>query len=133
MNHLGKETLYKFVLETLDEKDSKLIAEHINGCELCSEKINAIEEEIKFISSYDIEAEVRIPELPHRKYFNSIWFQRAAVLILGFLIGYSASTLSDRKNVRIVEQNLIPKGILLDSAQFVECPNIDIYASTKLK
>jgi hypothetical protein len=133
MNHLNKESLYKFVLEILDEKDSKLIAEHINSCELCSEKTTRIKEEIKFIGSYDTEAEVKVPELPHRKYFNSRWFQRAAILILGFLIGYSASTLTERKNVRIVEQNLIPKGIVLESAQFVECPNIDIYASTILK
>lgn len=127
MCHFDKDTLYKYALDLLDDSDSKFIREHLKECELCEQKYNEIKDELDVISSYNPELKIDIPQLPKQGNSGRIWLKRAAVLFIGFLLGYSTSTLMQPDKVEIVGQSFIPRVSYLDSTQFIECQNVDIY------
>ena len=127
MCHFDRDTLYKYALELLNDSDSKFVDKHLLECERCKEKYHEVKNEFDLISSYNPELKVEIPQLPKKNDIGIVWLRRAAVLFIGFLLGYSTYSLMQSEKVEIVGQSFIPQISYLDSTEFVKCPNVDIY------
>ena len=128
MKHIDEDRLLKFTLELLDKVDSEIVSEHLKECKTCSQKYEKIMNEVDLIGSFNPDIESNIIPIPRKNSTYSIWLTRAAVLLIGFLLGYSTSNMIQHKPVRIVAQTFIPKNSQIDSSKFIECPNVDIYS-----
>jgi len=127
MNHFDEDTILKFVLEVLDDDELKKVRDHLIDCEICNTKFNDIKKQNELIGSYNPDVENKFMPIYKKKNNYSVWIKRAAVLLMGFLLGYSASVILYPNQVVVVEQYLISKSPQAISTNFTECPNIDIY------
>ena len=127
MKHIEEDTILKFLLELLDDEEYKIVNDHITECEICNTILNELKKQNELIASYNPEVQNSyIPVFKKKKHY-SIWLKRAAVLLIGFLLGYSTSLLLQPEKVMVVEQYLITKSPQVVSSGFIECPSIDIY------
>lgn len=127
MKHIEEDTILKYLLEVLDDEELKRVRDHLTECEICNAKLNELKNQNELIASYNPEVNNSYIPFLKKKDNYSIWFKRVAVLLVGFILGYSTSVLLRPDKVIIVEQYLIVKSPQVVSADFIQCPNIDIY------
>ena len=131
MNHFDDEVILKYSLEILGADESQQVREHLKECEICSSIFNDIERQNNLIASYNPEIESMVIPINKTQHRYKMWLKRAAVLIIGFLLGYAASILFQPERVVIVEQLFISKSPQVTPANFSACPQIDIYQGVK--
>jgi len=127
MNHFDEDKLLKYALGLLVDNESFAIVEHLKKCKICSNKYDSIKEKMSLIGSYNPQLNDNYIPMPNVKKNFSVWLKSAAILLIGFLIGYSTSNITKQDQVIIVEQNFIPQNHLANSDEFITCTNIDIY------
>ena len=127
MKHFDDDTILKFVLELLDDEESVNITEHLTKCEICTAKLRNLEKQNKLIASYNPTMQEREIQKRENKINCSVWLKRAAVLLLGFLLGYSTSIIFQQNQVVISGQQFITKSPTVGISNFTQCPNVDIY------
>jgi hypothetical protein len=127
MIHLDDDTLLKFTLETLDAAEDSLAREHLLGCQLCREKHDRLQSEIRRLSNIEMRVEqVTPPRLPRRFRFLAVASRAAAILVVGFLAGYLTAELSDPIRPTPVQQRLIPRRLTTPSSGYVPCQAVDV-------
>lgn len=127
MNHFDDEIILKFVLEILDEEKAVIIENHLVECETCSAKLNDAKKQLQIIGSYNPRIEKFDYPLPKRNDTLYIWVKRAAILIIGFLAGYTTSVLSQPDQITVVAQQLITKTPAVPVSQLISCQKVDIW------
>jgi len=129
MIHINEDLLMKYELKLLDDKEENIIREHITTCDQCRKRFESIKSDIELIGS--IEPDV-IPELipfPKKKLkISRQWIKAAAILIIGFFIGYLTANFAHPVKVNVVKQNLITKSIFYSGESFSMCEKVDLDA-----
>lgn len=127
IQHFDEDTLLKYKLELLEHEELADVKNHLTICQTCKSKIDEITAEIDLMSSYDPEVEeVYSPVTKNRKNY-SVWLKRAAVLLVGFVTGYSTSVYVQPDHVVVVGQYLNTAKANDVITDYTVCPSIDIY------
>ena len=130
MTHPDADTLLKFALKTLDQSESSSVAEHLSVCEKCKDLQQKILGELARLEEVEIHTDVPAPPgLPRRLRLPLAVSRWAAVLAIGFLLGYMTAQLSDPVRPVVVQQRLIPTRAEVSSSGFVSCQAIDVTTS----
>jgi hypothetical protein len=130
-HHFDEDTLLKYQLELLEDEEMADVKDHINFCESCNSKLDEIKIEINILSSYDPDLEdVQITVIRKTRNYTT-WLKSAAVLLIGFVTGYSTSVFLQPNQIVVVSQylNTNKSNILFD--EFTVCPSVDIYLLNK--
>jgi anti-sigma factor RsiW len=127
MNHPNGDTLLKYVLGTLDESETEAVRQHLSSCEECSKEERKIDGEVRRLSSVDIPLETgEPPRLPRRPRGLVPVLKVAAVLAVGFSIGYATAELSNPAPPIPVQQRLIPSHVVVPSSGYVPVQEVDV-------
>ncbi|MBL1213634.1 MAG: hypothetical protein D8M61_09840 [Ignavibacteriae bacterium] len=127
MKHIVEDTLLKYQLELLEGEELVNVKNHLTLCETCRLKLDKIKSELELISSYDPEVEdVHIPIAKKRR-SSTLWLRRAAVLLVGFVSGYSTSLYLQPDQVVVVSQYLNTNKTNISFDDYTFCPSVDIY------
>ncbi|HEX7571897.1 MAG TPA: hypothetical protein VF514_02310 [Bacteroidota bacterium] len=127
MTHPDADTLLKFVIQTLDESESSSVAEHLSVCEKCRDLRQKLLGE--FARMGEVEFRIDTPEppgLPRRLRMTLAVSRWAAVLAIGFLLGYLTAQLSDPVRPVVVQQRLIPTRGEVSSSGYISCQAVDV-------
>lgn len=127
MRHFNEETIIKYSLEILDDDESKKVREHLNECEVCLATLKSIAKQNKLITGYNPQIESIFIPVSKLKSNNLTWLKRAAIIIVGFVLGYAVSIIFQPEKVVVVEQFSISKSPYNYSTTFSICPSVDIY------
>jgi predicted anti-sigma-YlaC factor YlaD len=127
MTHPNADTLLEFVLQTLEESDNSIVREHLSTCEQCRELQQMLEGEVKRLESIDMHFDVPSPpRLPRRSRLLMTVSRLAAVLAVGFLLGYVTAQLFDPVRPIPVQQRLIPTQVEVSSSGYIPCQAVDL-------
>ena len=127
MQHYNEDNLLKYQLELLDGDELINLRTHLDSCQLCQTKLADIKNDVELISSYDPDInDVQIPIIKNRKSY-AVWLKRAAVLLVGFVTGYSTSVFVQPDHVVVVGQYLNTAKTNAVMTDYTVCPSIDIY------
>jgi hypothetical protein len=130
MTHIDSDTLLKFVLQTLEEPESEVVRQHLSLCERCRATAQNVEEEVRVLANVEIPVgQSAPPPLPHSSNRFASILKVAAVLAVGFLLGYAAAQLTFPTTIITVQQRLIPKQIALPSTGYVPAKGVDLKTS----
>jgi hypothetical protein len=127
MKHFDEDTILKFSLEILDDEEAQKVRNHLSECEICTAVFDDLENQNKLIASYNPKLKNLYVPISKKQNTYSVWFKRAAILLIGFLLGYYTSTILQPEQITVVEQNLVSKSPQNTSTNFTVCPFIDIY------
>jgi len=127
MIHFNEDLLMKYTLELLDDNEKSTIREHITTCVQCRKRYESIKSDIELIGSIETGVKPEIIPFPRKRLkIARQWIKAAAVLIIGFFIGYLTANFAHPVKVHVVKQNLIPKTILYPSESFRTCEKVDL-------
>jgi hypothetical protein len=127
MTHPDADTLLRFVLQTLDDSDSSSVAEHMSACEECKELQQKLLGEVERLERIDFDINVPVPpRLPRRSRLIPEVSRWAAVLAIGFLLGYLTAQLLDPVHPVPVQQRLIPTQAKVPSSGYISCQAVDV-------
>ena len=127
MKHIEIDEIYKYKLGLFESERETEIRNHINNCELCREKLDSIENEINILSSFNPPLVKAHNPLKIEK-SNLIWLKRAAVILIGMLITYSAiDNFVYSKQIVVTGQKFIPQNSSIDSLELFNSHNVDLY------
>jgi anti-sigma factor RsiW len=134
MNHPNGDTLLKYVLGTLDESETEAIRQHLSSCEECRNEERKIDGEVTRLSIVDIPlGTVEPPRLPRKTRRLVPVLKAAAVLAVGFFIGYATAELSNPVSPIPVQQRLIPSQVAVPSSGYVPVREVDIRTPPNLR
>ena len=99
MTHINEDELLKYALEiTATEAERSEIADHLDGCDYCRERLLTMQGDIEIMGSIKGHGFALLRPVRRGKRY---WIQRivraAALLLLGFLAGLGVSDLSHRE------------------------------------
>jgi len=108
MNHISEDKLLEYSLELIEDKQAlDDIEKHIHGCSKCRERLSKIREDVDVIGGVRVESESMPSFITRRGNRNSfVLFKVAAILIVGFLLGYSTSNWLSKESTSIVASQL---------------------------
>ena len=127
MKHPAEDTLLKSVLGILEEPEERQIQEHVAQCPECQTRLEKLRNDTNIIGSLELKTD-RL-EIPLPKTMRINWMpllRAAALLLIGFMVGFGSSNLSHREVVTVIPQRLqvvAPAGI---GIQYSSCEPIDL-------
>ena len=128
MKHIDLDTIYKFELGLLNQKEIIDFKNHIARCAYCMENLNKVKNEIAMISSFNPNIDKSSNPLTNSKTNSLSLLKRAAVIIIGMLITYTAiDNFVFSEKIVVSGQKLIPQNSSMDSLELFETQNVDLY------
>jgi hypothetical protein len=125
MTHPDGDTLLKFLLQTLEEPENESVREHLRACDRCTEEERKLEGELRRLSRIELPVEtVTPPRLPRRSLVPLL--KIAAVLAVGFLLGYATAQIATPVRPVPVQQRLIPSRLAVPSSGYVPAQEVDV-------
>jgi predicted anti-sigma-YlaC factor YlaD len=129
MIHIDEDLLLKYALQLLEDKEQTKIQEHLIKCDQCKKHYESIKSDIELIGSIELDVEQEVIPLPKKKLkITKQWIRAAAILIIGFFIGYITANLAHPVKVEVVKQKLLTKTILYPIESFRTCEQVDLDA-----
>ena len=128
MTHPVDDKLLQLVLETLEEPDRTEVSQHMLHCVQCRNREQRLRQQSERIGNIEMKIEIpKLPSLPGTpRRFIPAW-RWAAVLCIGFLLGFLTARLSDNSSPPIpVPQRLIPTHAPSSSSGYVTCRAFDL-------
>ena len=130
MTHPDTDTLLKFVLQTLGESDEQIVRDHLSTCEQCRALQQNLQGDINRLGSVNLHIEMPAPpRLLRRLRVPTAVLRLAAVLAVGFLIGYATAQLSEPVRTVPVQQRLIPVEVAVPASGYIPCQAVDLKTS----
>ena len=127
MKHYDEDILLKLGLELLTKEEEKNIREHLSECEQCRDTFSIIKGDINLIGSFEPDVEPKIIPLPvKKKNITRRLLKVAAILVVGFFVGFLSSDLSNPEKVIVVKQSIIKRTILESTGNFKTCELVDL-------
>lgn len=126
MEHLTEDALTKAVLEVLDESEQAAGQQHLSSCPDCRSRFEDLKQQTTALGSVQLNLPLPALPLPLKRGFRAGMALRiAAVLVLGFLIGYLTSDLSQPCQTNVIPQYLQPVTEQQSGLNFVACEPVD--------
>lgn len=118
MTHISEDQLLKYALELLDDKaDITEIETHLKECDECLLKYKKINTEIDIIGGLEIDKDIPMPvRASNRKSKSFSLFRIAAILVIGFALGYTSAKFFQKESSTVTASRLeasIPPDSLL--------------------
>jgi len=127
MIHPDTDTLLKHVLQTLEESDEPIVREHLAACDQCRELQQNMQREVQRLGRINMPIEIPAPpRLPRRLRVPTAVLRLAAVLSVGFLMGYATAQLSQPVSSVPVQQRLIPSRVAVPSSGYIPCQAVNL-------
>lgn len=105
MIHPDDDLLLKYVLEILDTEEEEVTRNHLASCEICTQKVAKIRSDVVKLREFNPDVKPEFIPLPAKDKSN--WTKAAAILIIGFIAGYTTSNYLQPEPIQVVEQLLI--------------------------
>jgi anti-sigma factor RsiW len=126
MKHPDTDALLQAILETLQEPERTSVQQHVSGCPECAAQMKELESQVQTITRVAFPSvEIVPPRLPVRHAAGKSILKAAAVLVLGFLMGYATAHLAEREPRSIVGQRLQPTTIPVSTTRNTPSEAID--------
>lgn len=90
IEHLNDDQMLGYVLHTLDTDEQQAVTNHLASCEKCQAAMEAVRRETETLA--DVHTDIPIPEIPAPPVRIAVWrewLKIAAVLLVGFALGYA--------------------------------------------
>jgi len=127
MKHYDEDTLLKASLKILDSDEYKEVVKHLESCEECHAKYSAIVDGNEVIASYEPGLKPSImPRLPERRAFKLRILNAAAVLLIGFGLGYVTGFANKPSMINVTKQTLVTNAASADAPDFVHSEILDL-------
>jgi hypothetical protein len=127
MTHPDTDTLLKFVLQTLQQPDERVVRDHLLTCEQCRARQQNLQGEVQRLGRLNLHIEMPAPPRLSRRLRIPMAVSRlAAVLAVGFLMGYATAQLSEPARTAPVQQRLIPAQVVVPSSGYIPCQAVDL-------
>lgn len=130
MTHPEADHLLGFVLDTLDTAEARRVTDHLSACPECRRAVERLRREVDTIASAvrsDPEGLVLPLPAPERP-IGSALVRAAAVLVLGFLLGYASAVVSRQETPPVVTQQFRPLPMPVTGNAYVPCEGVDLGA-----
>lgn len=130
MTHPDSDTILRFALQLLDDRERLEVQEHLSGCKQCRDLCERAMGDVTRLQNIDFDVAIPAPPRLARwlRLPSEVW-RWAAVLAAGFLLGYITANLSEPLHPIPVQQHLIPESDWRDSSGFVTCQAVDVKAA----
>jgi hypothetical protein len=126
MKHPETDTLLQAILETLQEPELTSVQHHVSGCPECAAHWKELEGQVQTITGVAYPSgEIVPPRLPARHVLGKSILKAAAVLVMGFLMGYATAHLAEEEPRTIVGQRLQPATIPVTTTRNTPSEAID--------
>jgi anti-sigma factor RsiW len=124
--HASQDTLLKFALDTLEPPAKTRVQAHLDGCSRCQKELADVQETMRTIECVNVEMPVEIPPLPTARPRSTFWMRAAAILFVGFLLGFVAAESRRSPTVAVVQQQILPRSPEIQTAEFISCEEVDL-------
>ena len=124
--HISQDTLLKLALETLEPPAELRVRSHLDGCSRCRNILEGIEASLGTIAGVKPVLPMDPPLLPFARPVSSFWLRAAAILVVGFGLGFLASESRRTPPVAVVQQQLVPRSPDVPRAAFISCDEVDL-------
>ena len=127
MRHYSEDTLLKASLKILDSDEYREVLEHLESCEQCRSKYSAIVQSNEVIAGYEpgLPPPVML-RLPAHKNFKLRLLNTAAVLLIGFGLGYLTGFMNHPAPIKVTRQTLITNSAAVANPDFVHNEMLDL-------
>ena len=96
MTHIDDQTILRYVIDTLDEEERSAVLGHISACEQCMREAERTRSDVERISGFALHLpKTTPPPLMRRASPLAVIARMAAVLVVGFLLGYVTAEMSN--------------------------------------
>jgi hypothetical protein len=129
--HISRDTALKTALGMLSPQAEQKVRDHATECETCTGLIEDAERTIRVIENVYPNATAPLPPLPSRQVSRYNWLRLAAILLVGFGLGFLASESLRSPNLTVVRQQFVPAPPESAVADFVSCDAIDVSRSMR--
>jgi len=132
MSHPNDDTLLQSVLEILDIAEEENLREHLLLCPECRKRLQKMKQDTEPLAG--IRAASASPALPQRKGRSQIMYtvlKAAALVLIGFLAGFSASNLTCPQSVNVIPAYLNPSSPADTVTQYAVCEAVDMSAAIR--
>jgi len=124
--HVSQDTVLKLALGLLEPPAEQRVRDHLRECARCLGLMEAAERTIRVIEDITPDATALLPVAPSRRPSRSGWLRVAAMLAVGFALGYFSSELLRSPAMTIVRQQIVPTPPVTPADGFVACDAIDV-------
>ena len=127
MKHPDEDQLLNFGLHLLNVTESKELENHLLICKNCQDRLQKINSDIEVISGVELKIERSSFTMPKVKAypFKSI-MKMAAVLVIGFMVGYTTSFYLRPPQVNVIPHRLNVKSEPASIDRFTPCESTEI-------
>ncbi|MDP8206765.1 MAG: hypothetical protein P9L92_08900 [Candidatus Electryonea clarkiae] len=127
MKHPDDDTILKLSLDLLDDDDTKNIKSHISRCDECGKKHQKATDDIELIGSFELPVKSKIIPLPRsRHHLLRTVLKAVAILVFGFITGYSVSELTHESYINVVPHHPEVEATRGSVNDLVVCESIDL-------
>jgi hypothetical protein len=123
--HVNEDTLIKLSLGLLDLQDDRKVRSHLESCPMCRLLQEDVDRTMRDIKNVAPQVTAKIPLLPFRR-DRFTWIRIAAMLVIGFGLGFAASESLRSPSITIVRQHLVPTPPVRPTNGFVACDDVDL-------
>ena len=123
--HVDEDTVLKLALGLLDLQEDRNVRDHLEGCPKCRTLQEDVDRTLRDIKDVAPQVTAEIPVLPSTK-DRFTWARIAAMLAIGFGLGFVTSESLRPQSITVVRQKLVPTAPKWPADGFVACDDIDL-------
>jgi anti-sigma factor RsiW len=124
--HVSEDTVLKLALGLLDPRAEGRVRHHLEGCTKCSGLLEEVDRTMRLLKDVTPEIKADLPVLPSLRQSRYKWLRVAAMLAVGFGLGFLASESLHSPAMTVIRQQLVPRPPEHPGAGFVVCDEIDL-------
>ena len=125
-HHVSEDTLLKLALGLLTIRSESRARNHLRVCPGCCGLMENIDRSLRQIKDVSPEVTADIPPIPSSGYGRYKWLRVAAMLAVGFGLGYLAAESTRPPSIVVVRQQIVPTPPESPVAGFVVCDEVDV-------
>jgi predicted anti-sigma-YlaC factor YlaD len=126
MTHESEDTLLELALGLMNAASENRVRTHLQECPACRVLFNDVERTLSHIKNVTPDVSAGIPPLPSLMHNRYSWLRVAAMLAVGFGLGFVTSESLRSPPITIVRQQIVPKPPELPEVGFVACDEVDL-------
>jgi hypothetical protein len=124
--HISEDTLLELALGLSDARSERSVRKHLEECLKCRALLKDVEQTVNRIKDVTPVVAADLPVLPSLRHGRHAWLRVAAMLAIGFGLGFLASESLHSPSVVVVRQQLVSKPPELSTTGFVACDEVDL-------
>ena len=126
MAHENEDTLLELALGLLNPESESRVRTHLRECPGCRSLCTDVEQTVGRLKVAAPALSAGIPALPSPGHGRYAWLRVAAVLVVGFGIGFLASESLRSPPITVVRQQVTPRPPDLPALEPVACEEVDL-------